>query len=82
MSTESITRIINDWDPIDLLACGCPEDEYKFEIEEIEEAMRSNLSQEELANEIFDIFTVSFGRDVFTKSIDDCAEIAKSLLSL
>ena len=82
MTTENITRIINEWDPIDLFACGCPEDEYKFEIEDIEKAMRSNLSQEELASEIFDIFTVYFGHDVFTKSIDECMEIAKSLLSL
>lgn len=32
---EFLTQVINDWDPVGLLAGGAPENEYSIEIREI-----------------------------------------------
>jgi hypothetical protein len=76
-----ITKIINEWDPIDLLSFT-PEDEYSWEINEITNATALNDQRDTmaLANEIDKIFAESFGRSTYTKTIEDSIIIAKKIL--
>ena len=81
MKRELLTQIINDWDPIDLIAFS-PQDEYLNEIKMIEEILQTSNKNDPifLANEIFKIFTNSFGSNVFTSQFDECMGIAKKIL--
>ena len=76
----SAKGIIDRWDPIDLLPYA-PEDEYHSEIEEVEELLRVTRDCEVIADGIFTIFLNAFGEDVFTKTKQDCIEIANRILS-
>lgn len=49
---NSVKTIIDEWDPIDLLAYA-PEDEYDFEIKEIEQILALQIDVDQLAVEIF-----------------------------
>jgi len=79
---KRIKEIINEWDPIELFPMA-PKDEYSAEVLRIEETLLSNanITEEELAQIINGVFTNSFGRDVFTKSMDDCFQVAKKILN-
>ena len=81
MKRESLTQIINDWDPIGLIAFS-PQDEYLNEIKMIEKILTTCDKNDTnfLANEIFKIFTNSFGSNVFTSQLDECISIAKKIL--
>ena len=37
-----VKKIIDGWDPLDLWWCGCPEDEYDSEIEDIRKEIKKN----------------------------------------
>ena len=76
----SVREIIDQWDPVDLLSIA-PGDEYHSEIEEVEELLRVTRDCEVIADGIFTIFLNAFGEDVFTKTKQDCIEIAKRILS-
>ena len=76
----SVKEVIDRWDPIDLLPYA-PEDEYHSEIEEVEELLRVTRDCEAIADGIFTIFLTAFGEDVFSKTKQDCIEIAKRILS-
>ena len=77
---DSIKRIIDSWDPIGLLALGCPEDEYSPEIREIEKRSASAKGEVELAQIIRTVFTEYFGEDVFRRSLDECRAVALAML--
>ena len=77
---DFIKSVINEWDPIELLA-HAPEDEYHSEIEEIAEILCLTNSTTELANTIYQVFMRSFGEGVFTSNIDECKLVAQKLLS-
>lgn len=72
-------RIINEWDPMNLLS-HAPDDEYDDEIILIDDFLDHTSDVNELAFEIKFIFIKMFGDD-FKKSYDDCLEIAKQLLN-
>lgn len=76
---DFINRIINDWDPVDLLS-HAPEDEYHSEIDEIRNLLYTTDHPLELAEGISKIFVESFGNEVFKKSKDDCLKIVQTLL--
>ena len=76
-----VTRIINEWDPINLL-CHAPKDEYNSEIEEIRYLLSMTDNSSELAEGIFDVFSKSFGDETFNKTKEECKLIAQKLLSL
>ena len=75
---NSVKTIIDEWDPIDLLAYA-PEDEYDFEIKEIEQILALQVDVDQLAVEIFRVFTEAFGTEVF-KRVWKNAEILQEKL--
>jgi len=75
-----VKTIIDDWDPINLLS-HAPDDEYHSEIREIECLLNSTKDYRELAEGIYNIFLKSFGEITFQKTVSECAEIAKIMLS-
>lgn len=80
---ENIQSIINEWDPIDLFPLA-PIDEYKGEIEMIKKTISKcpQITIEQLAVEIHNIFERRFGNDVFMKDITECKVIAVNILKL
>ena len=75
-----VKKIIDDWDPIDLLF-HAPKDEYHSEIEEIQYLLSATDDSAELAEGIFNVFLESFGKEIFNKSKEECKQIAQTLLS-
>ncbi len=75
-----VNRIINKWDPIDLLPYA-PNDEYEEEIQLITDFIKNNkeITIYTLGIKIKRIFTKRFGSDVFRKSDDECIVIAKNI---
>lgn len=77
MNEQIITEIINQWDPIGLLALCCPSDEYVDEIAEIIAFCDTHvLDEQQLGAAIYEIFCRRFGKDVFLKSLAECVRIA------
>lgn len=78
---DKIAKIINKWDPIALFPMA-PEDEYINEIENIEKTVQYNMaiSVDDLANEIYKLFIVKFGEDVFQADINKCKIIASEIV--
>lgn len=77
---DFVKRIIDEWDPIDLLS-HAPDDEYHSEIAEIGELLNLSKDFSELAEGIYQVFSNSFGKDVFCKSRSECAMIAQKIIS-
>ncbi|KIO63392.1 hypothetical protein B4064_3222 [Caldibacillus thermoamylovorans] len=75
-ATDIVTKHINNWDPIYLLAGGAPDDEYEDEIEQIVEAVLKSKDEIEIAEAIRSIFEFSFTMDF---DFDKCYIIAKSI---
>ncbi len=79
MNIECITRIINEWDSIDLLS-QAPPDEYVVEIEFILKLSRNISDVDKLAEEIQKMFLDRFGETVFKKDFQECQHVAKKIL--
>jgi len=81
MLSKKLIKVINDWDPIDFFPMA-PKDEYFNEIKKIQEFIinNSNISAEELAEKIHNIFVQSFGTDVYSGNIEQCTVIAQKFL--
>ena len=75
-----VKRVIDAWDPIDLLFHS-PDDEYHSEIDEIQRLLSMTDDSVMLAEGIFKVFVESFGIETFNKSKDECKQIAQILLS-
>ena len=84
MSYEKVKLVIDQWDPIELLATHAPSDEYDTESKDIFEAIGENeeLSVCELSKLIFNVFIKSFDEDVFVKTLGECREISKRILDI
>ena len=82
MNIEIIKSIINCWDPIGLFATNVPEDEYDVEINEIKRILHSTKDEFELGYKIYNIFTDSFGNDIFNKDLSECVYVAKKVFKL
>jgi hypothetical protein len=80
----SIKRVIDKWDPIELLSSYAPPDEYDSETQKIYNLIKDKeiIKQDYLAKVIHDVFEKSFGGDVFLKKIDECKDISNNILSL
>lgn len=76
-----VSQIINEWDPIALLS-HAPTDEYEIEIKLIIDSLEKSRTTDELANNIYEIFSKRFGTDVFTKQYQECIEVAKKILRI
>ena len=83
ISYEKVKSVIDQWDPIELLATHTPSDEYDSESKEIFEAIGKNedLTVCELSKLIFDVFIRGFGEDVFVKDLKVCQKIAEKIFA-
>lgn len=72
-----VEKIVIEWDPVDLLAIDCPDDEYAFEIQRITSAALGANTAEQLAGKINVILYKAFEED-FKKS-KDCLMIAEKI---
>lgn len=74
-------NLLNQWDPIDLLPYA-PSDEYIVEAKKIDDFIlqNPNITTEELASEINEIFRNSFGEDVYKEDYNACYSVAVALL--
>ena len=72
-------EIIDEWDPIDLLAMHCPNDEYDDISFSISQKVRTIVEVDDLANYIYDLFGHEFGVPTFNKTMDDCRIIASKI---
>lgn len=61
---DIVTKIINEWDPMDLLAMGAGEDRYRLEIDKIVDALDQVNSVDELAGYIKQYMDASFSTDL------------------
>lgn len=79
---EKVTQAVNDWDPLELFPYA-PKDEYQDEIEELVYFLekRDPCSADDLALKIYELFSRTLGRDVFTQTLDDCRQVAINILS-
>lgn len=78
---SAISSAINQWDPIGLFPMA-PEDEYRNEIIKIFTYLdqNPNVTEEELAQKINEIFQISFGTDVYFEDIRGCMNVAKQII--
>lgn len=80
---ESVKRIIDKWDPIDLLPYA-PHDEYEIEARLVFAEMLTpqgcQVDPERLATRIREIFIRQFGDTVFKASHEECLVIAKEII--
>ncbi|OPH51881.1 hypothetical protein BC351_34265 [Paenibacillus ferrarius] len=58
---EFLSQVINDWDPVGLLAGGAPENEYSIEVKEIAQKSLSCKSETDLALIIYRVFNDRMG---------------------
>lgn len=79
MNFIMVKKIIDNWDPVELLATHSPSDEYDSETQEIIDAIINNTVGE-VAQIIQDVFINAFGNDFFTRSLDECMAIAKEII--
>ena len=78
---ETITKIINEWDPIGLFPMA-PKNEYVIEIKKIYEYILKdqNIQTRTFAEVINKIFVQAFGADVYDENIDQCILVAEKIL--
>ncbi|EAC8103575.1 DUF1871 family protein [Listeria monocytogenes] len=78
---ETVEKIINDWDPIELFPLA-PKDEYSQEINKIISIVIENpkIDVNVLAKRIRKIFIDSFGEKLIFKKNE--GEIAKNIISI
>lgn len=69
-------KIVDEWDPIGLLAMGCPDDEYSPEIVDIVKLLPQMQSVEELASGIREVFLEWFGEHL---PIEKCLPVAEKI---
>lgn len=60
---EIVTKIVNDWDPMDLLAMGAGEDRYQNEIDQIVNSLNQVNTVDEFAEQIKQYMDQSFSTD-------------------
>jgi len=76
---EEVKKIINEWDPLDLLTLDCPDDEYESEIQRIVSATILNGNHaDKLAEKINEILYKAFEEDF--KRTNNCLQIADKIL--
>lgn len=73
---EIIRNLINEWDPVDLINQGAPNNEYEYEIIQLSNYLKNEITIQELAIKIYTLFKNSFGDDVFNKEYDECFVVA------
>lgn len=80
---KEIAQVINNWDPIGIKNLS-PEDEYLYEIEEIEVFLNNTekVNVETLTNEIDRVFKKWFGEDIFVSNCKETKQVAQEIISI
>jgi hypothetical protein len=73
-----VLHALNEWDPYELIDAGAPENEFTEEATRIAAKIKKTETPTELAHVISDVFSRSFGSDVF--SIEECLPVASRIL--
>ena len=73
-----IKNVIDKHDPMGLLAMGCPDDEYKPEVDRLVERIRDGMTEAELSTVIYDLFLEMFSEPI---AKDLCDKMAQEILS-
>lgn len=60
---NTVKKVIDEWDPLELLAMNCPDDEYDTEISDIVKLLPNVKSIDELSIGIHKVFVKWFGQD-------------------
>ena len=78
---DKILLVVNEWDPIGFFPMA-PKDEYINEIKKIYEYLNvsQDITEENLANKINEIFLMSFGSDVYVEDTEGCSRVAKDII--
>lgn len=74
-----VMQALNEWDPYELIEAGAPENEFTEEATRIAANIKNTKTPTELAHVISDVFSRSFGSDVF--SVEECLPVASRMLS-
>lgn len=77
---NKIKKIIDEWDPIELLMIHCPSDEYDEISFELTQKIADDSSVEFIANAIFELFVQAYSVPTFNKTIDECKRIAQKIV--
>ncbi len=59
-----LKKIVNKYDPIDLIKIGCPEDEYDPEIERILPLLSKIKNKKELLDKVYLVFVKMFDKSI------------------
>lgn len=81
MDFNVLKKIIDDWDPIDLLAIHSPYNEYDSETKKILYSISNNMGEDEIAKVVYDVFISAFNESIFLKNINDCIVVARKIIS-
>ena len=76
---EIVTKVINEWDPYDLIRGGAPDNEFAHEVAQIATKVHEINSPTELAEVISKVFSMSFGPEWF--SVTACMQVACQLFA-
>lgn len=78
---KTVKEIINDWDPVELLAIHFPDDEYHSELRVICTYIEATKELQEvgLGTCIYSTFKDFLGQE-FQKTLDECMEISKKII--
>ena len=77
---DKVKETIDKWDPVDLLAMHCPDNEYDEISFLISKAVQTSKDVESLANYIYNLFVYAFGVPTFNKNMEECRNIAKKIM--
>ncbi|TSC87335.1 MAG: hypothetical protein G01um10147_656 [Microgenomates group bacterium Gr01-1014_7] len=83
MHYTQIQKIVNKYDPLRLIAIGCPKDEYRAEVKNIKNLLVKDQTQEEVEKVVLKVFNKWFGKDLIRiREKRQLNKIAQSLSKL
>jgi hypothetical protein len=68
-----VTKVLNEWDPMDLLAMGAPKEEYGIEANRIVAALNTLNTVDELGSKIKEVFDHYYSTDL---DLITCIQVA------
>lgn len=77
---EVITRMLNEWDPYDLIRGGAPDDEFAREAAQISVKISEIITPTQLAEVISKVFSKGFAAEP-NFSVDACLPVASRLFN-
>jgi hypothetical protein len=74
---EVVRRVIHKWDPFELLAMGCPKDEFDSEIASVVALIPRIKSRNDATLMVSKVFSSTFSPEEFSPA--DCASVGAEL---